>query len=123
MLCDDCPKRAGCKQLCEDAQKYASQDHVEGSETLLFFDPTDLDYLSHTLSYPECLLSELDKSEHRILRKHGLTKRQRECADLFFFKKMTHRQIADKLGISHPMVTKHIQKAVILIKKGVTKSP
>ncbi len=43
-----------------------------------------------------------------VILEKELTDRQRECIELAYFKNMSQRQVAKKLGFTQPTVKKHI---------------
>ena len=41
VLCKECNKKSGCIELCEDAEKYVSQDHVSAKHNNFTFPDMD----------------------------------------------------------------------------------
>jgi RNA polymerase sigma factor (sigma-70 family) len=60
-------------------------------------------------------LKEL-KADEVIARIPKLTKREREVMDLVFYKEMTNKQVAHKLGLSHRTVELHRSRVMSKLK-------
>jgi len=117
MLCQNCEKRSDCKELCQEAENYVSQDHVDDGN-IVYMETDKLDYLNNALSYPEMIPPQLGSDEWAIIKKCNLTARQKQCVKKYFFEHMTQAQVAEMLGISQQAVTQHLQAAIakILVK-------
>ena len=88
MLCQDCKKRNECVELCEEAEKYASQDHVSQAHLI----PNEA--ISHIQALP------------------NITKSKKELILLMYFTdRLTQVQVAEKLYVSQPYVSKIISAA------------
>ena len=74
----------------------------------------ELDHLSgsYPLTWAEMIDNSLTNKEIKyVFDKWKLTKRQKECMTHYYLNKLTLRQIADILGISHATVYQHIRYA------------
>jgi len=95
MLCQECSKKPNCTELCEETEKYVSQDHVAQRES----------------PKPEWLLDAL--SVHVTLHRHpdivgyfqesgldfkGLTPLQNKILHMFYFDGLSYKQIARALS-------------------------
>ena len=86
MLCDDCPERNTCTELCRPARKYVDQDVVKQREL-----PVGLPK-SQGFSWPES------------------TKSKKELISLMYFvDKLSQAQIVEKLGVSKQYVSRIVR--------------
>ena len=108
MLCQECPKKESCVELCEKAEKWVNKDHVSQRE-LTFPQVTDGERGKVRLN----LL--LDLADFHSAFKHSelssffneskvdfpfLTPLQNKCLHLFYFQGLTYKQIAHQLTYS-----------------------
>ena len=100
-LCQKCSKRATCTELCAAAEQYVNQDYVS-QQHLIPNEP---------ISYVTPLPSVTKSKEEQILL-------------LYFIDRLTQQQVADKVYVSRPYVSKVVKKykgiMSEIIKKSVT---
>ena len=75
---------------------------------------SELDHLSgsYPITWAEMIDGGISRNDLKyIYKKWKLTKRQKECMTHYYLNKLTLRQIADMLGISHVTVYQHIRYA------------
>ena len=75
---------------------------------------SELDHLSgsYPLTWPEMIDGGISNNDLKhIYKKWSLTRRQKECMTYYYLSRKTEQEIADILGISQQMVSKHIKYA------------
>jgi len=92
MLCQECPKKSECVELCTEAELYVDQDHV-GRDELPMEDMGDVDCL---VDWPEPL-----ETVH-------LTPREKEICTLLG-RGLDRNDISELLGITRETVRSHIR--------------
>ncbi len=60
MLCQECPDKPTCTELCEKAENFVGQDHVSQYEYL----PDRADYIESVTSEPENIISDYQKDSY-----------------------------------------------------------
>lgn len=108
--------------LCDNCVQYANQDFVSLRERALA--GTTIDKFA-TASMSADLWPTRPEgvpSFERILRGHGLTKRQATVLNQYFDEGKSFSQIGDLLRISKACAHKHCQKALKKVSKGLTLS-
>jgi DNA-directed RNA polymerase specialized sigma24 family protein len=113
MLCETCPKRDTCTELCAAAKKYVNQDYVEVSSLVISVDPNVIDYIKGDLEYNESVINELNDGDWELLRKYmfNLTILQELCFYKYFFGHLKQWQIAELIGQTKQSVSQHIDLA------------
>jgi len=123
MLCQECPKKESCVELCLKAERWINKDHVSqreitfpniGRENL----NTPLDNLNHhkTLhSLPE-LVSFFNEDNVNFPFLSGL---QNKCLHLFYFQGLTYKQIAMRVNRRVKDVDNCIYRAKQLISRNL----
>ena len=125
MLCQDCPKKPTCQELCERAEKRVSQDYVfQRERTYPHVNSKGdanknlkLDNISfHVSPYKFSILSSYFK--HDKLNFSFLTKLQNKCLHMFYFDGLTYNQIAMRVrkGKSKIKYQLYLAKRQILAK-------
>jgi len=121
--CKDCHKRLTCQELCPEVELIANQDHID-DKNLVYTQGSDaLDYIRDKSGMDVADMERdmaLGPEEMAIIDKCGLPSRQYDCMDLHYFHGMTFRDIGAFLGISGPMVLKHVKRAKIKLYKRLT---
>lgn len=94
MLCETCPKRETCTELCPEADAYVSQDYVGRRESLVpSADISDVFENSAQKGWPD------------------VTKSKKELIFLMYMcDGLTQQQVAEKLNVSRPYVTKVVKE-------------
>ena len=113
--CLGCCTSESCEELCEEAEKWAAQDHVHQSTHLVYVGGgAKLDYLAldSTLNLAEMQTDvRLGIYEWHYVKKCGLTEQQMQVTWLYYWEKLTQEEIGIKLGISQQAVAKHVKYA------------
>lgn len=109
MLCQDCPKKDSCIQLCSKAERYVSQDYVSQRETTY---PHVTDKANATKNLPlDNIDYHLNQKTHqetieqvisyhlneRTLNFPFLSELQNKCLYLFYFEGLSYAEIARNL--------------------------
>ena len=117
-LCTNCPHdkiRETCYEICEEAEAWAEQDQVEiDPQHLTYVSPAALEYIAHkqTLTHAEMQTDvRLGMIEWHYVKTAKLTEQQMQVVWLYYWEKLTMREIGKKLGIGHPRVHKHLTLA------------
>ena len=94
MLCQDCPKKNTCTELCEKTEKYVNQDYKYLRE--LPCDENLIEYLNYVIdkNWPE-LVSYFTEE---LVNFPFLTPLQNKTLHLFYFQGLTYKQIARHLN-------------------------
>lgn len=100
MNCQDCPKYLKCRQLCDEAEKYASQDE----------DQTQWQKISLTV--------QIEEMESKPM--HGLLTTE-AILQSYFIGRMKQSEIAKMYSVSRPYVCKVIKKYSALIIQNIKK--
>lgn len=106
-LCTQCPKRATCTSLCEEAEKYVNQDYVaqrEFPQSELKLDLLSIHIKTPTLKELENYFSESDVSFP------FLSDLQNKCLYLFYFEGLSYREIAFQLSNQYRQVSSRAVK-------------
>ena len=115
--CTRCPRRDACTTPCERLEKLLPKPNVGG----------------HTVTIPPDLVDEqghwrqaAGQGKREIFRiflarREALTERQWRCIELVYAEDLSPNEAARVLGISQPVVTRHIQRACrrLLRKMGI----
>ena len=100
MLCQECPKRETCRELCKEAEAYVSQDHVGRRECLV----KDKDTLTVS-EWPEITTPEA------ILQLYFIDhKTQQEIANIVMKSQQYVSKIINKY---RPIIVENIKKSVV----------
>ncbi len=69
--------------------------------------------------YSETNSIDIEKMKGMVLKamNQALTERQRSCLYMYYFDGMTMKQIAQSLGVHPSTVTRHLQAAMVKLKK------
>ncbi len=118
-LCTNCVDRDICEELCDRANDYAEQDHIDKHWRISYVENLDrLDWLANhvsTLSLAEMQNEvELNLEDWKFVEEDcefPLTEQQSQCLYLYFWMKWTQKKIGKELGITRQAVTKHIKYA------------
>lgn len=113
--CVGCWCEDTCDKLCDEAEEYTAQDHVHQSTHLVYVGSgAKLDYLANdsdlTLADMQTDV-RLGIQEWHYVKQAKLTEQQMQTVWLYYWEKLTMKQIGVKLEISEPTVHKHIRYA------------
>ena len=90
--CRTCKQFDQCRQLCEQAERYASQDDVKQKE--------------ETIGIPVII----ESVKMNVADAVSLTKREREIVTLFSMYRFNRKEVAQYLNISRESLRQHIQR-------------
>lgn len=116
-LCTGCDKREDCIELCQNAEDWASQDHVVKHWRLRYVESLDrLDWLAchvSTLSLKEMQNQvDLNLEDWKFVEKEcNLTKQQMQCMYLYYWEQLTLKEIGKELDIHFTTVAQHLKYA------------
>lgn len=97
-LCNECPKRNNCTELCESAEEFVAQDHVCRREILA----SELGILiEDTIIKPIITIDPLTTKDWSALIKIvNLTPKQKRYLFLKFWQNKTYEEIGNKYNTS-----------------------
>ncbi len=116
-LCTNCtdPGPDECETLCSQAEEWAEQDQIElDPQYLAYVTPAALEYIAHkqTLTHAEMQTDvRLGIQEWHYVKQAKLTDQQMQVTWLYYWEKLTMKEIAKKLSISEPTVHQHLEYA------------
>ena len=112
MLCQDCPKRETCTQICKRLERHLERFTHYQREVIK--PETPLEYLNfhiYPLSYKELASYWWGGRPHFSF----LSELQNECLYLFYFEGLTYKQIAQKVNRK----VKTVDNCIYLAKKKI----
>jgi len=113
VLCDCCPNRSWCEDLCAEAEAWVEQDRV--APKWLCIDDVDTYYSE--LSWTELINSlwEFGGAEWDLVKYLPFTEAQRYCFYQYYWKNKNTVSLALELEITHQAVVQHIQAAELKV--------
>jgi predicted DNA-binding protein YlxM (UPF0122 family) len=112
--CGGCPDRLRCDRLCPPAEAWASQDR-RTQRDLLPLTPLGFGGEGAPLQCSEDREDEgdpfLGREEWKVVARARLYRRQDECLRLYYWLGLSQMEIAARLGISQPCVSKILKRA------------
>ena len=122
MLCQDCPKKETCTELCEEAEAYVNQDYIppEDCQFCPNRDYCSVDFMEGGLCpmkgfYDSDLINPEEIEEN-------ITKSNEEIIiELFFIERKRVTQIARMISVSQPYVTKVVKKYKEILRENLLK--
>jgi len=137
MLCQECPKKSECVELCLKAEKWVNSDHVSQRE-LIFSQVQEGEAGSIRLNTALDLANFYSTFNHSELSSYFtesevcfpfLSDLQNKCLHLFYFEGLTYKQIAramsgnrSKTKINQSQIKYRIKKAKQLIRAHMFKN-
>ncbi len=96
MLCQDCPKRESCAELCAKAERYVGQDEKKYQRERTYGSSVVLDILGYRSrhNWQDCSTYWIAQS----VNFSELTPTQNKCLHLFYFEGLSYKQIAFRLS-------------------------
>lgn len=113
-LCNTCDRRDTCTELCEAAERYVDQDHTTFPAPVFLRDQTVQHPGPLDLTWPEMQgeAPELGAAEWAIVESiQWITARQKECIRLYYWERLSLRDIAAMLDINPVTVMRLVKKA------------
>ncbi len=98
MLCQDCPKKPTCIELCERAEKYVNKDYISLRES------THLEWMLDLLSVHVKVIHHNEIKTYFTSENVSfpfLSDLQNNCLHLFYFEGLTYKEIAFRLSIAN----------------------
>jgi len=129
VICNNCPKRNSCTELCDQVREYVDQDHVHQEE--ISFPVDKLEYIANRtlFSFADLINSRdvwssgLDVTAsdlENLYNKIKLTEKQKEVMRLrvgIGRKRLTQQRIAEKLDLARESVKEQLLYCRIKLKK------
>ncbi len=125
--CQDCPDREICVKLCPIAESFVNQDYVSESRRLSYVGGASV--LDSMRDKDAGLLPDMESGivlgdkEQDVLNQCGLTERQMQCFQMYYFKGMTLRKIGAELGMVSSVVSRHLSRAKVKVLKWAANPP
>lgn len=122
MLCKNCNKKSECKSICKDLEEELRDRKFERAQFVEIPYPSEtIDYIRNKNKDTKCAVKYKGKNISVDDALAICTDKQRECIILYYglFGEvaMTQQEIADKLNISEPAVSKRLSLAYKKIRK------
>ena len=129
MLCETCEDRAACKALCDEAEQYVNQDHRTfpgvvylRDQTVQHPGPVEI-YRDESGDFHETGWSDMTGQSPALTAPDWrwlvdnvkLTLSQYAAVNLYFWRRLTLREVAGLLGINSTTAKKHVDKAKLKI--------
>ena len=125
MLCQECPKKESCVELCQKAEKWVNGDHVSQRELMFScISEENLNLTIDNLNHHKSIYSHQELVSYfnePSVNFPFLSDLQNKCLHLFYFQGLTYKQIAYRLSNQYRRVLSHqvkyrIKKAKQLIR-------
>lgn len=115
MLCNECPKRDTCIELCEAAEEFVDQDYINRKEALAL----DFNiYINDIEIEPIITIDLLETKDWIVLLKKvkNLTKKQKRVVYLYYWKGLYQHQIAKKYDTTQSNICNILRRARLKMK-------
>lgn len=111
-LCNECPKRARCIELCPRAEEYIDMDYTPRREALEGETGIEIDKVVYEAEWPEGE-PELNLEDWKyLIKNYKMTSKQKKYIFLRYWKRLFLNEIANKYKVSHQTIDQTIRRFI-----------